>query len=123
MSRDDDDRDAARLAERLIQERKLAETKGKKLQEGESAFSKLVQQSQAQQAQQLKQQPQTPQGLAKAVLARATQDKGGLASQGKTFDERVQQKLSGDERATPGQQTEASLSSQRREDVGTSELR
>ncbi|MBJ6763109.1 flagellar hook-length control protein FliK [Myxococcaceae bacterium JPH2] len=96
MSRVDDDRDAARLAERLIQERKLAEAKTKKRQEGESVFSKLVQQGQAEKATQTHQ----PQGLARAVLARATQS--GL-TQGKTFDERVAQKQAGEsERANQG---------------------
>ncbi|MFP2962172.1 flagellar hook-length control protein FliK [Myxococcus sp. 1LA] len=87
MSRVDDDREAARMAERLLQEKKLAEGQAKKRQEGASAFQRLMQQSQ---------QPPPPPGpapappqqqqggLARAVLARATQ-------QGKTFGERVQQ--------------------------------
>lgn len=126
MSRVDDDRDAARLAERLIQERKLTETQAKKRQEGESAFSKLVQQSQAEKGQQAqqKQQAQQPQGLARAVLARATQDKSVLGHQGKTFDERVQSKMSGETaQATPGRQSEGEMATTRREDSGTSELR
>ncbi|ATB46801.1 flagellar hook-length control protein FliK [Corallococcus macrosporus] len=85
MSRVDDDREAARLAERLLQEKKLAEGQAKKRQEGASAFQRLMQQTQ---------QPPPPPGpapappqqqggLARAVLARATQE-------GKTFGERVQ---------------------------------
>ncbi|WP_426750654.1 flagellar hook-length control protein FliK [Myxococcus sp. Y35] len=86
MSRVDDDREAARLAERLLQEKKLAEGQAKKRQEGASAFQRLMQQSQ-QPSQPPGPAPAPPQqqgGLARAVLARATQ-------QGKTFGERVQQ--------------------------------
>ncbi len=87
MSRVDDDREAARMAERLLQEKKLAEGQAKKRQEGASAFQRLMQQSQ-QPPPSPGAPPTTPQqqqgGLARAVLARATQ-------QGKTFGERVQQ--------------------------------
>ncbi|ABF89551.1 hypothetical protein MXAN_2444 [Myxococcus xanthus DK 1622] len=87
MSRVDDDREAARLAERLLQEKKLAEGQAKKRQEGASAFQRLMQQSQQPPPSPgpAPAQPQQQQGgLARAVLARATQ-------QGKTFGERVQQ--------------------------------
>lgn len=87
MSRVDDDREAARLAERLLQEKKLAEGQAKKRQEGASAFQRLMQQAQ-QPPPSPGPAPAEPQqqqgGLARAVLARATQ-------QGKTFGERVQQ--------------------------------
>jgi hypothetical protein len=88
MSRVEDDRQAQRATERLIQEKRLAEAKGKKLQEGESAFSKLVQQQQAQQKQQ-PQQPLVKQNLGQSILARARQESGG--AQAKTFQERVEQ--------------------------------
>ncbi|WIG96135.1 flagellar hook-length control protein FliK [Myxococcus sp. SDU36] len=87
MSRVDDDREAARMAERLLQEKKLAEGQAKKRQEGASAFQRLMQQSQQPPPSpgSVPAQPQQQQGgLARAVLARATQ-------QGKTFGERVQQ--------------------------------
>ncbi|QQR46733.1 flagellar hook-length control protein FliK [Myxococcus xanthus] len=87
MSRVDDDREAARLAERLLQEKKLAEGQAKKRQEGASAFQRLMQQAQQPPPSPgpAPAQPQQQQGgLARAVLARATQ-------QGKTFGERVQQ--------------------------------
>ncbi|GHG97813.1 hypothetical protein GCM10012319_63050 [Comamonas sp. KCTC 72670] len=75
------------MAERLLQEKKLAEGQAKKRQEGASAFQRLMQQSQ-QPPPSPGAPPTTPQqqqgGLARAVLARATQ-------QGKTFGERVQQ--------------------------------
>ncbi|WP_141592726.1 MULTISPECIES: flagellar hook-length control protein FliK [unclassified Myxococcus] len=87
MSRVDDDREAARMAERLLQEKKLAEGQAKKRQEGASAFQRLMQQAQQPPPSPgpAPAQPQQQQGgLARAVLARATQ-------QGKTFGERVQQ--------------------------------
>ncbi|WAM28890.1 flagellar hook-length control protein FliK [Myxococcus sp. NMCA1] len=87
MSRVDDDREAARMAERLLQEKKLAEGQAKKRQEGASAFQRLMQQAQQPPPSPgpAPAQPQQLQGgLARAVLARATQ-------QGKTFGERVQQ--------------------------------
>lgn len=94
MSRVDDDREAARLAERLQQEKKLAEGQAKKRQEGESAFQKLMQQPQEQARQAQAQQPQAKGGgLARSVLAQALQ-------QGKTFGERVQQQPSSGK--TPG---------------------
>jgi flagellar hook-length control protein FliK len=78
MSRVEDDRQAQRAAERLVQEKRLQESKSKQIKEGETAFSKVFQE---QKAQQMHQQPKTPQGqqqqqqgLGKSVLARLTQD-------------------------------------------------
>ncbi|MFB1481992.1 flagellar hook-length control protein FliK [Corallococcus sp. RDP092CA] len=104
MSRVDDDRDAARLAERMIQERKLAEAKTQKRLQGESVFSKLVQQGQAEQAQP-KQAQELKQPLGKQVLARLTQ------GQGKTFDEKLAQKET--PFAKPGETTQGAQQSQR----------
>ncbi len=75
MSRVEDDRQAERAAQRLLQEKQLAEAKGKKLREGENAFSKLVQQGQAEKGQ-VQQRQETKQGLAQSVLARALKDAG-----------------------------------------------
>lgn len=76
MSRVDDDRQAQRLQERIIQEKRLAEAKGKQMREGATAFSKLVQQQgQPKQAPQLKQE--VKQNLGQSVLQRATQEGGG----------------------------------------------
>ncbi|RKG63478.1 flagellar hook-length control protein FliK [Corallococcus sp. CA054B] len=104
MSRVDDDRDAARLAERMIQERKLAEAKTQKRLQGESVFSKLVQQGQAEQAQP-KQAQELKQPLGKQVLARLAQ------GQGKTFDEKLAQKETAF--ARPGESTQGAQQSQR----------
>ncbi|NOK20341.1 flagellar hook-length control protein FliK [Corallococcus carmarthensis] len=104
MSRVDDDRDAARLAERMIQERKLAETKTQKRLQGESVFSKLVQQGQAEQALP-KQAQELKQPLGKQVLARLAQ------GQGKTFDEKLAQKETAF--ARPGESTQGAQQSQR----------
>ncbi|MHA7632635.1 flagellar hook-length control protein FliK [Corallococcus sp. M7] len=104
MSRVDDDRDAARLAERMIQERKLAEAKTQKRLQGESVFSKLVQQGQAEQAQP-KQAQELKQPLGKQVLARLAQ------GQGKTFDEKLAQKETAF--AKPGESTQGAQQSQR----------
>ncbi|NNB89298.1 flagellar hook-length control protein FliK [Corallococcus exiguus] len=104
MSRVDDDRDAARLAERMIQERKLAETKTQKRLQGESVFSKLVQQGQAEQALP-KQAQELKQPLGKQVLARLAQ------GQGKTFDEKLAQKETAF--AKPGESTQGAQQSQR----------
>jgi hypothetical protein len=120
MSRVEDDRQAQRAAERLVQEKRLQEAKNKQKQEGESSFSKLVQQQQAQQS-----QTQQRQGLAKSVLSRVQQEaesalqgktkteqrgetgRGLLRQEGKTFDERVQQQRTGEgERMTEGRQTD-----------------
>ena len=112
MSRVDDDRDAARMAERMIQERKLAEAKTKKRVEGESLFSKLVQQGQAEkQAQPKLADPKQPQGLAKQVLARATQ------GQAKTFDEKLFQKEAG--AARPGESSQGAQQTQRNAETQT----
>lgn len=76
MSRVDDDRQAQRLQERILQEKRLAEAKGKQMREGATAFSKLVQQqAQPKQAPQLKQE--VKQNLGQSVLQRATQEGGG----------------------------------------------
>ncbi|MBZ4372656.1 flagellar hook-length control protein FliK [Corallococcus sp. AS-1-6] len=104
MSRVDDDRDAARLAERMIQERKLAEAKTQKRLQGESVFSKLVQQGQAEQAQP-KQAQELKQPLGKQVLARLAQ------GQGKSFDEKLAQKETAF--AKPGESTQGAQQSQR----------
>lgn len=83
MSRVEDDRQAQKAAERLVQEKRLQESKAKQRQEGESAFSKLVQQQKAAQTQQPQQQ-----NLGKSVLAR-------LQQEGKTGDLRNQQRHTG----------------------------
>ncbi|QSQ18676.1 flagellar hook-length control protein FliK [Pyxidicoccus parkwayensis] len=107
MSRVDDDRDAARLAERLLQEKKLAEGQAKKRQEGASAFQKLMQpQSQTPAAPQTPAQPQG--NLGRSVLAKALQ-------QGKTFNEKLQQPVSGG--------NEAATQTGRRSDANATEAR
>lgn len=104
MSRVDDDRDAARLAERMIQERRLAEAKTQKRLQGDSVFSKLVQQGQAEQAQpKAAQEQKLP--LGKQVLARAAQ------GQAKTFDEKLAQKEA--PTARPGESAQGAQQSQR----------
>ncbi|ADO70835.1 flagellar hook-length control protein FliK [Stigmatella aurantiaca] len=75
MSRVEDDRDAERIAQRLIQERQLAEAKGKQRKEGETAFSKLVQQSQTEKGQ-TQQKQETKQTFAQATLARLMKEAG-----------------------------------------------
>ncbi|WP_223635301.1 flagellar hook-length control protein FliK [Corallococcus sp. EGB] len=108
MSRVDDDRDAARLAERMIQERKLAEAKTQKRLQGESVFSKLVQQGQAEQTQP-KQAQEMKQPLGKQVLARLAQQ-----GQGKTFDEKLAQKETQASPFTrPGESSQGAQQSQR----------
>lgn len=109
MSRVDDDREAARLAERIMQEKKLAEGQAKKRQEGASAFQKLVQQSQSPPPA-APQTPAPPQGgLARSVLAKAMQ-------QGKTFGEKLQQPAAGGGEASAQQAS-------RRADTGATETR
>lgn len=123
MSRVEDDRQAQRATERLIQEKRLAEAKNKKLQEGESTFSKLVQQQQAQQKQQ-PQQPLAKQNLGQSILSRARQESGG--AQAKTFQERVEQQGSGGgELPVLGnpQQQEAQAQVGRRQDSDVQETR
>jgi hypothetical protein len=76
MSRVEDDRQAQRAAERVVQEKRLQESKGKQLREGETAFSKVFQEQKAQQTHPQAKTPQgqQQQGLGKSVLARLTQD-------------------------------------------------
>jgi hypothetical protein len=118
MSRVDDDREAARLAERIMQEKKLAEGQAKKRQDGTSAFQKLMQQPSAPPG--APQTPAPPQGgLAKAVLAKATQ-------QGKTFSETLQQPAGGDSAKRSSDASEArsgSRASDARETRRSSETR
>jgi hypothetical protein len=141
MSRVEDDRQAQRAAERLVQEKRLQEAKTKQKQEGESAFSKLVQQ-QTQQARTQQQQ----QGLAKSVLARVTQEaesaalgksqteqrgeagRSTLRQAGKSFDERVtQQRGESGQRTTEGRQTDSTqtqmMAEGRQNDQGLAEVR
>lgn len=75
MSRIEDDRQADQVAQRLQQEKLRAESKNKEIRQGENAFSKLVQQSQAQQTH-TKQKQETKQSLAQQVLARVTKETG-----------------------------------------------
>jgi flagellar hook-length control protein FliK len=74
MSRVEDDRQAQRAAERLVQEKRLQESKSKQVKEGETAFSKLFQEQKAAQTQPKTPQGQQQQGLGKSVLSRLTQD-------------------------------------------------
>lgn len=87
MSRVEDDRQAQRTAERAVQDRRLQEAKSKQRQEGESAFSKMVQEQKAAPQQQKAAQPQQ-QSLGKSVLAR-------LQQEGKTGEARTQQRHTG----------------------------
>jgi hypothetical protein len=107
MSRVEDDRQAQRTTERIVQEKRLQESKTKQKQEGASAFSKLVQQQQTPQARaQQPQQPQQP--LGKSVLARLTQE----AQTSKKQDENVRQSSTSEgQRTTEGRQTDSALSS------------
>lgn len=130
MSRVEDDRQAERVTQRLLQEKQRTEAKSKQLREGETTFSKLVQQSQADKGQ-AQQQKETKQSLAQQVLARVTkeaagsetrQQEGALAKQtgqrqeagqaqgrqeAKTFNERVQTAMSGTaEKMAEGQQAD-----------------
>jgi len=86
MSRVEDDRQAQRAAERLVQEKRLQESKSKQVKEGETAFSKLFQEQKAAQTQPKTPQGQQQQGLGKSVLSRLTQDakaeQRGQAAQG-----------------------------------------
>ncbi len=73
MSRVEDDRQAQKAAERLVQEKRLQEAKTKERQEGPSAFSKLV----GQQAPPAPQAPKAPpQSLGKSILAQAKANAG-----------------------------------------------
>lgn len=109
MSRVDDDRETARLAERIMQEKKLAEGQAKKRTEGASAFQKLMQPQAQPQATAPAPAPQTPGAFAKQILAKATQ-------QGKTFGEQAQQPQLGGNPAGLAQ-------TQRRPDSGATEAR
>lgn len=123
MSRVEDDRQAQRLQERLIQERKLAEAKGKKLQEGATSFSKLVQQ---QTQPKPPQAPEAKQNLGQSVLQRATQEGGGAYGaalrQNKGTEERITGNP-GDVAARPEAQQEQQAAVGRREDHQVSESR
>ena len=92
MSRVEDDRQAQKAAERVVQEKRLQEAKSKQRQEGASAFSKLVQQQQAPQPPQAQKtppkQPPQQQSLGKSVLARAQQE-------GRTGDTRGMERQTG----------------------------
>ncbi len=110
MSRVEDDRQAQRAAERLVQEKQLQESKAKQRQEGESAFSRLVQQQKAA----LPQQPQQ-QNLGKSVLAR-------LQQEGKSGELRGQQRQLGkSETAQPGSQGQVTQG--RQQDQGVTQTR
>ncbi|QRK04574.1 flagellar hook-length control protein FliK [Archangium violaceum] len=114
MSRVEDDRQAQRAAERLVQEKQLQESKAKQRQEGESAFSRLVQQQKAA----LPQQPKTPQqqSLGKSVLAR-------LQQEGKSGELRGQQRQLGkSETAQPGQ-GQGQVTQGRQQDQGVTQTR
>lgn len=93
MSRVEDDRQAQRAAERLVQEKHLQESKAKQQKEGETAFSRLVQQQKAAQ-QQPAQKPQ--QNLGQSVLAR-------LKQEGKSGELRGKQAETGKPEAQAGQ--------------------
>jgi hypothetical protein len=104
MSRVEDDRQAERAAQRLAQEKQLAEAKGKKLKEGAATFSKLMQQSQAEAPQQ---RQETKQPIAQSVLQRALKEGAITKQAAKSFDERVQTSQSTEaERLTQGRQTD-----------------
>jgi hypothetical protein len=125
MSRVEDDRQAERATQRLVQEKQLAEAKGKKLKEGEAAFSKLMQQTQPEQAK-AQQRQETKQSIAQSVLQRALKEAGTQETanakqsgqrqetkgaqgrqEAKSFDERVQSGQSSEaERMTQGRQTD-----------------
>ena len=136
MSRVEDDRQAQRAAERLVQEKRLQESKTRQRQEGENAFSKLVQQQKAQQA-----QTQQQQSLGRSVLANLKQQaekgkaeqqgeaqRGQTRQMGKSQEANVQQARSGEgERLTQGRQTDSAQTSQaaqgRQNDQGVAQSR
>ncbi|HEX8704840.1 MAG TPA: flagellar hook-length control protein FliK [Myxococcaceae bacterium] len=123
MSRVEDDRQAERATQRLLQEKQLAEAKGKKLKEGEAAFSKLVQQAQPEQAK-AQQRQETKQTFAQSVLQRALKESGaqenanakqaGQRQETKGAQGRQETK-SLDERIQSGQSSEAERLSQGRQ--------
>ena len=110
MSRVEDDRQAQKAVERLVQEKRLQESKAKQRQEGESTFSKLVQQQKAAQTQQPQQQ-----SLGKSVLARMQQE-------GKAGDLRGQLRQTGQSegQVAGGRQPE---NAQRKQDQGVTQTR
>jgi hypothetical protein len=137
MSRVEDDRQAERATQRLLQEKQLAEAKGKKLKEGEAAFSKLMQQAPPERAQ-AQQRQETKQPLAQSVLQRALKEAGSQESantkhthqrqETKTTDERVQSGQSSEsERLTQGRQADTARGSEvsvsRREDQQVTDTR
>jgi hypothetical protein len=126
MSRVEDDRQADRAAQRLVQEKQLAEAKAKQRKEGETTFSKLVQQGQAEKGQ-AKQQQETKQDLAKSVLQRALKEAGTKETQTKqastarthvqeevkTFEERIQSGNSNEtQQLASGRQTDTAQGQQ-----------
>ncbi|MFY2557589.1 flagellar hook-length control protein FliK [Corallococcus terminator] len=110
MSRVDDDRETARMAERIMLEKKLAEGQAKKRTEGASTFQKLMQPQAQPQATAPAPTPQTPGAFAKQILAKATQ-------QGKTFGEQAQQP------SQLGGNPAGLAQTQRRADSGATEAR
>jgi hypothetical protein len=112
MSRVEDDRQAERAAQRLIQEKQLAEAKGKKLKEGEAAFSKLMQQAPPEKAQ--VQQREEAKPTAQSVLQRALKEAGAKETkqanqrqETKGLNERAQTAQSGEsEKLTQGRQAD-----------------
>lgn len=114
MSRVEDDRQAQKAVERLVQEKRLQESKAKQRQEGESAFSKLVQQQKSAQTQQPQQQ-----SLGKSVLAR-------LQQEGKAGDLRGQLRQTGmsEGQVAGGRQPESAQTAQtRKQDQGVTQTR
>lgn len=127
MSRVEDDRQAQRAAERLVQEKRLQESKSRQLKEGETAFSKLFQEQKAQQTQHQAKTPQgqQQQGLGKSVLARLTQDakteKRGESQRGeKAQGERAQ--LAEGRQADSAQTSQAAQGRQRDQGVEKSRV-
>ncbi|HLL01368.1 MAG TPA: flagellar hook-length control protein FliK [Myxococcaceae bacterium] len=112
MSRVEDDRQAERAAQRLIQEKQLAEAKGKKLKEGEAAFSKLMQQAPPEKAQ--VQQREEAKPTAQSVLQRALKEAGAKETKQTTqrqdtkgLDERAKTTQSGEsEQLSKGRQAD-----------------
>ncbi len=140
MSRVDDDRQAQRLAERLMLEKRQQEQRTQDKSKSGSTFAALIQDGQAQKAQGEKQQHtarahgehakgaqvEKDQGdlIADATLlldgqdAKRTSDQGRTRQQGKAFGERLKQARAGDgERATEGRSADTGR------DVATAEGR
>lgn len=74
MSRIEDDRDAARLAERIAQQKRAEETKKKESQAADSAFARLVG-SQKTEKQRGERQATEQQGVAKSAIAKLLEKK------------------------------------------------